>query len=36
VTVLQAGKVLVEGAYAEVRDDERVISAYLGEAHVAD
>jgi branched-chain amino acid transport system ATP-binding protein len=36
VTVLQSGKVLVEGAYAEVRDDERVISAYLGEAHVAD
>ncbi len=31
VTVLQAGRVLVEGGYAEVRADERVISAYLGE-----
>jgi branched-chain amino acid transport system ATP-binding protein len=30
VTVLQAGRVLVEGAYAQVRDDPRVISAYLG------
>ena len=34
VTVLQAGRVLVEGAYAEVRDDERVITAYLGEVTV--
>jgi len=32
VTVLQQGRVLVEGAYAEVRDDPRVIAAYLGEA----
>ncbi|GAB2858338.1 ABC transporter ATP-binding protein [Actinoallomurus bryophytorum] len=32
VTVLQQGKVLVEGPYAEVRGDERVITAYLGEA----
>jgi branched-chain amino acid transport system ATP-binding protein len=32
VTVLQQGKVLAEGAYDEVRNDERVITAYLGEA----
>ncbi len=32
VTVLQHGKVLVEGGYDEVRRDERVVSAYLGEA----
>ncbi len=32
VTVLQAGRVLVEGAYDEVRADERVITAYLGSA----
>jgi branched-chain amino acid transport system ATP-binding protein len=32
VTVLQHGAVLVEGPYAEVRADERVITAYLGEA----
>ena len=31
VTVLQAGRVLVEGGYQEVRADERVIAAYLGE-----
>ncbi len=30
VTVLQAGKVLVEGPYAEVREDQRVVEAYLG------
>jgi branched-chain amino acid transport system ATP-binding protein len=30
VTVLQAGRVLVEGGYHEVRTDERVIAAYLG------
>ena len=30
VTVLQAGGVLVEGPYEQVRDDERVITAYLG------
>jgi branched-chain amino acid transport system ATP-binding protein len=30
VTVLQAGKVLVEGPYAEVREDPRVVEAYLG------
>jgi branched-chain amino acid transport system ATP-binding protein len=32
VTVLQRGRVLAEGGYAEVRDDPRVITAYLGEA----
>ena len=32
VTVLQQGKVLAEGPYDEVRNDERVITAYLGEA----
>ncbi|GAA4602610.1 ABC transporter ATP-binding protein [Actinoallomurus liliacearum] len=35
VTVLQAGRVLVEGPYAEVRRDHRVISAYLGDARAA-
>jgi branched-chain amino acid transport system ATP-binding protein len=30
VTVLQAGRVLVEGPYEQVRADERVITAYLG------
>jgi branched-chain amino acid transport system ATP-binding protein len=34
VTVLQHGSVLVRGGYAEVRDDPRVITAYLGESHV--
>ena len=33
VTVLQRGAVLVEGPYAEVRDDPRVIEAYLGQTH---
>ncbi len=33
VTVLQAGQVLAEGPYDEVRTDERVISAYLGASH---
>jgi branched-chain amino acid transport system ATP-binding protein len=32
VSVLQAGQVLAEGSYDEVRRDERVITAYLGEA----
>ncbi|MBB4905570.1 ABC transporter ATP-binding protein [Actinophytocola algeriensis] len=31
VTVLQFGKVLAEGPYEEVRNDPRVITAYLGE-----
>jgi len=30
ITVLQRGKILVEGTYAAVRDDARVIDAYLG------
>ena len=30
LTVLQRGRILVEGTYAEVRNDERVIDAYLG------
>jgi branched-chain amino acid transport system ATP-binding protein len=30
ITVLQRGKVLVEGSYAQVRSDARVIDAYLG------
>lgn len=33
VTVLQYGKVLVEGTYTEVRDDPLVIDAYLGQTH---
>jgi len=32
VTVLQSGQVLAEGSYDQVRGDERVITAYLGEA----
>jgi branched-chain amino acid transport system ATP-binding protein len=32
VTVLQSGAVLAEGTYDEVRTDERVVTAYLGEA----
>ncbi len=32
VTVLQSGAVLAEGTYDEVRVDERVVTAYLGEA----
>jgi branched-chain amino acid transport system ATP-binding protein len=30
VTVLQAGRVLVEGPYETVRTDSRVVAAYLG------
>ena len=30
VTVMQRGKVLMEGTYDEARSDERVVSAYLG------
>ncbi|GAB3803762.1 ABC transporter ATP-binding protein [Micromonospora zhanjiangensis] len=32
VSVLQAGRILVEGPYEQVRADERVITAYLGAA----
>jgi branched-chain amino acid transport system ATP-binding protein len=34
VTVLQQGRVLVEGPYHEVRNDPRVITAYLGDAAI--
>lgn len=33
VTVLQQGKILAEGSYEAVRVDDRVITAYLGQAH---
>lgn len=33
VTVLQAGQILAEGPYDEVRADPRVVTAYLGESH---
>jgi branched-chain amino acid transport system ATP-binding protein len=33
ITVLQRGRVLVEGTYPEVRADKRVIDAYLGGSH---
>jgi branched-chain amino acid transport system ATP-binding protein len=33
VTVLQQGKILAEGSYDQVRVDDRVITAYLGQAH---
>ena len=33
VTVMQRGKVLVEGTYDEVRSDARVVDAYLGGGH---
>lgn len=32
VSVLQAGQILAEGTYDQVRTDERVITAYLGQA----
>ncbi|MEU7868529.1 ABC transporter ATP-binding protein [Dactylosporangium sp. NPDC049140] len=35
VTVLQAGRVLAEGPYEQVRADERVVEAYLGSADAA-
>jgi branched-chain amino acid transport system ATP-binding protein len=34
VTVLQSGRVLAEGPYEEIRDDPRVVAAYLGDADV--
>jgi len=30
VTVMQRGRILIEGSYAEVRADQRVVDAYLG------
>jgi branched-chain amino acid transport system ATP-binding protein len=36
VTVLQSGRVLVEGPYADIRRDPRVIAAYLGDADATD
>ena len=36
VTVLQAGQVLAEGTYEEVRRDARVVTAYLGAADADD
>jgi len=33
VTVMQRGRILVEGTYEEVRADQRVIDAYLGGGH---
>jgi branched-chain amino acid transport system ATP-binding protein len=35
VTVLQQGRVLVEGPYAEIRHDPRVVTAYLGDSDAA-
>ncbi|HTJ35109.1 MAG TPA: ABC transporter ATP-binding protein [Dactylosporangium sp.] len=35
VTVLQAGRVLAEGPYDQVRADERVVEAYLGSVDAA-
>lgn len=36
VTVLQAGLVLAEGSYEQVRRDDRVVAAYLGTAQEGD
>jgi len=33
VTVLQQGQILAEGTYEQVRMDDKVITAYLGQAH---
>jgi len=33
VTVLQQGQILAQGTYEQVRVDEKVITAYLGQAH---
>jgi branched-chain amino acid transport system ATP-binding protein len=33
ITVMQRGSILVEGGYADVRRDQRVIDAYLGGQH---
>ena len=34
VTVLQQGQILAEGTYEQVRMDDAVVTAYLGQAHV--
>ena len=36
VTVMQSGRVLVQGTYDEVRADSRVVEAYLGSSHATD
>ena len=36
ITVLSKGEVLTEGTYASVKDDQRVIEAYLGKGRVRD
>ncbi|MCW2945234.1 MAG: amino acid transporter ATP-binding protein [Actinoallomurus sp.] len=36
VTVMQSGRVLVEGPYADIRRDPRVVTAYLGDADASD
>ena len=33
VTVLQQGQILAQGTYEQVRQDDKVITAYLGQAH---
>jgi branched-chain amino acid transport system ATP-binding protein len=33
VTVLQQGQILAQGSYEQVRTDDKVITAYLGQAH---
>jgi branched-chain amino acid transport system ATP-binding protein len=33
VTVLQQGQILAQGTYEQVRSDDKVITAYLGQAH---
>jgi len=33
VTVLQQGQILAQGSYEQVRLDDRVVTAYLGQAH---
>jgi branched-chain amino acid transport system ATP-binding protein len=36
VTVMQSGRVLVEGPYTDIRRDPRVVTAYLGDADASD